>query len=214
MQKPPPVIWNLLILNGLVFLLLNLVVQTKFPESLDYFLLHKSNLLGLHSHQYQPMSDGSVEPFIDMFRPTQIVLHFFSHIGFLHFLFNMLALYSIGTPVEMVMGSRRFLQYYLTCGVLGGMLIAFLDPSPNPVLGASGAVSGVLVAFALYFPQNQLFILPFPFPIRAWKLVVGFAVISLVLMLIGSGGGVSHFGHLAGMAVAAGYFYIGQLRRK
>ena len=200
-----------MILNGLVYLLLNLVIIPKTPELLDNFVLHKLAWFSPAKGQPMPLQSGEVVAVGDAFKPLQLVTHFFAHIGFLHILFNMLALFSIGTPVELVMGSRRFLQYYLICGVLGGLLIATLDPSPNPVLGASGAVAGTAVAFALFFPQNELLIFPIPFPIKAWKLVLGYGVFSFVMVVINPvAGGISHFAHLSGMLVAVGYFFVTQ----
>ncbi|MEO0471837.1 MAG: rhomboid family intramembrane serine protease, partial [Bacteroidota bacterium] len=142
------------------------------------------------------------------FHPAQIVTSFFAHIEIFHFLFNMLALASLGPMLEMVLGVKRFLRLYLFCGVFAGILLAFIDPSDASVLGASTAVSGVFAAFALMYPDRQisLFILP---PIEARKLLIGAAAISGVLMLVdlngGDGGGISHFGHLAGMLGALVY---------
>ena len=145
------------------------------------------------------------------FLPVQIVTHFFNHGGIFHIAINMFVLYNLGSPVESTFGSKRFLAFYLFCGVVGGVLTAFLDPSPIPVVGASGAISGVAVAFAMLNPKMKMVFLLIPFPIDAWKLILGFFVVSLGLVIYdyirpydGSVGGISHFGHLSGM-VARSY---------
>ena len=106
-----------------------------------------------------------------------------------------------------------FLQFYLFCGLFGGLLIAFLDPTSNPVLGASGAISGVALAFAIYFPRQTLllfFVIPMKARTLAWVLGGGSAVLVVMQALgidIGGLGTVSHFGHLAGMISALIFFY-------
>ncbi len=198
-RRPPPVILNLLILNGLVFLVYMLFQQSA-PVLNVWLLLGKSTLI----------LDRA--PYVIDFMPVQLVTHFFNHGGILHIAINMFVLYNLGSPVEQTMGSQRFLKYYLFCGLLGGALTAFLDPSPVPVVGASGAISGVAVAFAMMFPKTKMVFLLLPFPIDAWKLITGFFVVSLGLVIYNytdpgskSVGGVSHFGHLAGMIAALIY---------
>ncbi len=151
----------------------------------------------------------------DRFKPLQIITHFFSHsiTSIFHIFMNMFVLASFGPILEVVMGAKRFLRFYLFCGVIGGLLIALLDPSLSPVVGASGAIFGVMVAFAMYFPKEKLNIMFIPIGIEARKLVAGFGVISLVFVVlqylnIDAGGPISHFGHLAGMIAAILYFYI------
>jgi membrane associated rhomboid family serine protease len=142
---------------------------------------------------------------------VQIVTHFFSHTEIFHIVFNMMALISLGSGVEYVLGSKRFLEFYLFCGVLGGILITLFDPSPSPVLGASGAIFGVIVAFAVFFPREGLSIFFLP-PIEARWVAIGIGVVSLGLVITGMGGSISHFGHLAGMIAALVYFGFFKLR--
>jgi len=102
----------------------------------------------------------------------------------------------------------RFLRFYLVTGLLTGVFLAYLDPSPAPVLGASTAISGLLSAFATYFPKGHLLIFPIPIPLQARWLALGFGVISLALFLLDpeAGGGISHLGHLLGLGI--GYLYL------
>lgn len=143
----------------------------------------------------------------------QVVTYFFTHRSFWHLLANMVALWSLGSAVEPVMGRGEFLRMYLFVGIGAGVILAFLDPSPAPVLGASTSVSGVLMAFAYFFPRSQLLIFPVPIPITARWLVIGFATVSLVLFLWEPVmGGISHFGHLAGLGL--GWVYLRWIWRR
>lgn len=194
-----PVVLNLLILNGLVFVAWQLLGQSSNTFMLEYFLLWKSDLVFARSHFF----DGFT------FQPVQIVTTFFSHIEIFHILFNMLALVSFGTALESTIGSKRFLIEYLVFGIGAGILIAFLDPSDGPVLGASTAISGLLVSFAMRFPDARLMFFPIPIPLKAIYYVGILAAISGLLIILqfaqpGSkiGGNISHFGHFAGMLVA------------
>ena len=126
----------------------------------------------------------------------------------------MFTLLMIGPAIEMAMGSKRFLQFYLFCGIVAGILVAFLDPSPNPVLGASGAILGLIVAFAVYYPQAELllfFVLPMKSTTIAWVAGIGSAAL-FILDTVGADmanwGNISHFGHLAGMVAALLFFYL------
>ena len=212
MPRVTPAVLNLLLINGLMFLAIWLLQPSE-----TVYLLHKTNLLGQHPmveieglQRYlvsTPDGPRYLPSGPDDFRPLQLVTHFFAHESILHFLFNMFALFSVGTAVELAMGSRRFIEFYLFCGLLGGVAIAVLDPSPNPVLGASGAISGVLVGMALYYPRSEMIIFPIPIPIQARWLVAGGFVFSLVMVAVNAPGNVSHFGHLAGMVAALLYFF-------
>ena len=199
-----PVVLNLMIINGLVFLAWQLLPVEMMAE---YFLLHK--VPGI------PWRIGATG---DYFLPIQIVTSFFSHAGLMHFIFNMYALFLFGTAIETTIGSRRFLVQYLIFGLVSGLLICFLDPTPNPVLGASGAISGLLVVYAFHYPNTKLGILFLPFQFRAVHFVMGLAGISLVFVVMSffensSGAGISHFGHLMGMVVAFVYLNIPKLRK-
>ena len=128
----------------------------------------------------------------------------------LHLIFNMFVLWMFGGEVERSMGTREFVKYYLICGVGAGLLhvIMFFNSS-TPVVGASGAIYGVMVAFAVLFPDRVITLLLFlflPMQIRAKYLVMIFAAISLFYGVFRIDGGVAHFAHLGGMA--AGFIYL------
>jgi rhomboid-like protein len=202
MMRLTPIVRNLVTINAAIFLIWFLAEQIGMPDQefmIEYFMLFKSDYI-ITFRQWP-----------EYFHPVQILTHFFSHRSFFHILFNMLALASLGPVVEMVVGSKRFLRFYLFTGLVGGLMIAFLDPSDNPVLGASGAISGVLAAFAYMNPRAGLSFFFFLPPIQAKYIAIGIAVLSFILVLVeaqgGNTGSISHFGHLAGMIAAVIYFY-------
>jgi membrane associated rhomboid family serine protease len=132
---------------------------------------------------------------------------------FAHIFFNMYLLVMFGLPVEGEMGSRRFLFFYLLCGTGAGLFIFVISLITGGIeyqaqtLGASGAVFGVLVAFAVYFPEAEL-LLFFVLPVKAKYLVPLYGVFELVMELTGGQANVSHLGHLGGIAFALLYFFI------
>jgi len=147
------------------------------------------------------------DPLLALARPWTFLTYLFLHAGVLHLAFNMLALFVFGPPVEERMGARSFLIYYLLCG-LGGAALSYalmlIVPVP-PMVGASGAIYGVMLAFAWAWPDQGILVFPFPEPIPA-KWLVTFAVgISLVLALFSPHDGIAHLAHLGGMAAGAVY---------
>jgi len=147
-------------------------------------------------------------PLFALSRPWTFVTYMFLHSGLLHLAFNLLALFMFGPPVEERMGGRRFISYYFLCG-LGGAALSFALMQLKPVgliMGASAAVYGVLLAFAWYWPDQPIYVFPFPAPIRA-KWLVTFAVgISFLLALLTISDGVAYLAHLGGFA--AGFVYL------
>ncbi|MEM8901600.1 MAG: rhomboid family intramembrane serine protease, partial [Bacteroidota bacterium] len=148
------------------------------------------------------------------FQPIQLITWAFNHGDFWHILFNMFIFFLIGPAVEHILGTERFLKFYFFCAIFGGLLIALLDPSTIPVLGASGAIYGVMVAFALFFPREKFYFY-FLIPVEARWFVTGIGVFSLIMVIrdvlgLGGGGTISHFGHLAGMVAAFIFFYLGK----
>ena len=129
-----------------------------------------------------------------------------------HLIFNMFALWMFGGSLEAVWGSRRFLRFYLQCGIGAGLIILLwnaLVGHPWPTLGASGAIYGLLLAFGLTWPDRTIVLLFPPIPIKAiWFIPFLF----LMSVLFGGGGNVSHVGHLGGVIVA-GWIMRGELGR-
>ncbi|HEV8398902.1 MAG TPA: rhomboid family intramembrane serine protease [Gemmatimonadales bacterium] len=141
--------------------------------------------------------------------PWTFVTYMFLHGGALHLAFNLLALFMFGGPVEDRFGSRAFIWFYLLCGMSGALLSLLLVQGfaiRVPIVGASGAIYGVLVAFAWHWPDAPIYMFPLPVPIPAkWLVTFAFAV-SLVLALLSGSGGVAHLAHLGGMV--AGFLYL------
>jgi membrane associated rhomboid family serine protease len=154
-------------------------------------------------------AEGAVKNFL----VYQVFTYMFLHGGFTHLLFNMLTLWFFGTQLERDWGTRRFLKYYFYCGMAAGVcvLIANLLTRDVPTIGASGAIFGVLVAFAVLYP-NQTVLMNFLFPIKAKYMVMIYAAIELLLTIRPGQSGVSTVAHLGGMAF--GYVYLkGRLPR-
>ncbi len=133
----------------------------------------------------------------------QPLTYMWLHAGFFHLAINMFVLWMFGGTLESTWGSRRFLRFYLTCGVGAGFVILFWNSLTSNALvntlGASGAIYGVLAAFGLLWPDRTIILFPIPIPIRAiWLLPILF-VMQLVL---GGSQNVSHAGHLGGALVA------------
>jgi hypothetical protein len=130
----------------------------------------------------------------------------FLHGGFFHLLFNMFVLWMFGSEIEGMWGSREFMRFYFFTGVGAGVLTVLTDwGSTVPTIGASGAIYGLLVAFAMLFP-NRLIYLYFLFPIKAKHLVILFAIVELFASQRYSESGIANFAHLGGMLF--GYVYI------
>jgi membrane associated rhomboid family serine protease len=131
--------------------------------------------------------------------------YLFLHAGLWHLFMNMLQLYFFGPEVERLLGTRQFLRFFFVCGVVGALanFVPHALGRPDvPVLGASGAILGVLVAFAVNDPDRHLFLLPLPFPITARAMVL----VLVLLNLMQTGGPVSVTTHLGGMF--AGFAYM------
>ena len=181
MQKTTPVVLNLIIINAIFFL-----AQMVLDKTMNF-----TNSIALWSFQ---------SPF---FRPYQLVTHMFAHGGIFHILFNMYALWMFGTVLERVWGPKRFLIFYLICGLAAAVAQMFsMNAFDPPAIGASGAVMGLLAAFAYLFPNTQFYILPFPFPIKAKYMVAIYAAIDLFGGLHpGAADNIAHFAHLGGMVM-------------
>jgi membrane associated rhomboid family serine protease len=144
----------------------------------------------------------------------QPVTYMFLHGGIFHILFNMLALWMFGVELERMWGSRFFLKYYFVAGLGAAVTTLVLSFTPfafadqlyySLTIGASGAVYGVLLAYARYFPHRPI-LLYFIFPIPAKYFVMIIGAISLLSAMSGPGGGIAHATHLGGLV--AGYLYL------
>ena len=136
--------------------------------------------------------------------PWTLVTYMFLHGGATHLLFNMISLFFFGPRVEMRLGSRHFLGLYLASGIVGGILSIIFTPRVAGVIGASGAVFGVTLAFARYWPRDQIYIWGV-FPVEARWLVIIMTALSLFGARTG-GDGIAHFAHLGGFL--GGYLYL------
>lgn len=208
MFRIPTITKNLLIINGLAFLA-SIVLEMRG--------IRLNDIGGLH---FFLASD---------FHLYQLVTYLFLHANFMHILSNMFGLWMFGYVIENVWGPRKFLFYYISCGIGAGLLqelaqfgsfyytIASQDPAADfstvlqygaqyaqvlnswTTIGASGAVYAVILAFGMTFPNERLFIIPFPFPIKAKWFVLGYVAIEFFSALSSSGDGVAHTAHLGGM---------------
>ena len=160
------------------------------------------------------------------FQIYQFFTYMFLHGGFTHIFFNMFALWMFGSVIERVWGPKKFIFYYIACGIGAGItqeLVQYATYTIESIsayqyvnaggvqmttdayinlwttIGASGAVYGILLAFGMIFPNERLFIIPFPFPIKAKWLIVGYIAIELFSAMTGPGDGVAHMAHLGGM---------------
>jgi membrane associated rhomboid family serine protease len=132
-------------------------------------------------------------------QPWTILTYMFVHGDFFHVLFNMLVLFFFGPPLEERWGSQEFLKFYILCGVGGALLsLLFWD---QRIIGASAAVYGVMVAFAMYWPDNPVYIWGI-FPVKAKWLVAFMIGLSVFFALTGGAPGVAHLAHLGGCAAA------------
>jgi len=148
------------------------------------------------------------------FQPWQLVTYAFLHGGFTHIFFNMLALYMFGGEIERLFGSRFFLWFYFASVISAAithLVITGLMGSPAvPMVGASGGIYGLLLAYGIYFPYRRIMLLFPPIPMQARTFVIVFAVIELGLGVTQTAAGVAHFAHLGGML---GGFLMIQYRR-
>jgi membrane associated rhomboid family serine protease len=149
-------------------------------------------------------------------QPWTFVTYMFVHGGLLHLLANMLMLYVFGTAVESRMGSRHFLLYYLFCGVgaaVFSLLLAGFMPV-GPFVGASGAILGVAVAFAMFWPDAELIVFPIPVPIKARTLVIGLVALDVIGSRLWPGDGIAHIAHVGGALFGYLFFRVQSLSRR
>ncbi len=228
----PPVTKNLLFINVIMWLATMVLGSRNIVDLTQY--------LGLH---FWLGTD---------FNPVQLFTYMFMHDssslsgGITHLFFNMFSLWMFGVTLERVLGPKRFLFYYLSCGIGAGLvqelswqfawqteLAAVAQMQGVPVeqvpavvqawisdgsvnqfynmlitVGASGAVFGVLLAFGMIFPNLPMYIIPFPFPIKAKWMVIGYGLVELAFGVTGAVSSVAHFAHLGGMLVGFVIIYV------
>ena len=221
-NQMPPVTKNLIIVNVIIFLAMAL-----FPEEIGSTMNRHG---GLH---YYLSPD---------FIPTQFLSYQFIHADFMHLFFNMFALFMFGMVIECIMGPKRFITYYLICGIGAGLVqlgvnaieyVQLAQQLPSEVvqkvihegaaviaqgynysdptlgnlnalinastIGASGAVFGILLAYGLFFPNREMYIMFIPYPVKAKWVVIGYAAIELLQGMGHANTGIAHFAHLGGM---------------
>ncbi|WP_296108313.1 rhomboid family intramembrane serine protease [uncultured Alistipes sp.] len=179
--QTPPVVLNLIIINVLVYMATALLPLGKW-------------IFGFGSLFWV----GN-----PLFHTYQFVTYMFLHANFEHIFFNMFALWMFGRTLEYELGSRRFLVYYMVCGI-GAALIQMLAAWASgeyyiQLVGASGAVMGLLLAFGVMHPNAMIVLLIPPIPMKAKWFVIIYGVIELFLGWTGYGGNVAHFAHVGGM---------------
>ena len=181
----PPVVKNLLIINGLVWL-----AQIVFGRQ-GFFLEEYGALFSVQS---------------GMFKVWQLITYMFMHqaleanggIVFAHIIFNMLALWMFGSSLEEFWGSKRFLTFYMLCGIIAGIAQLIMQ-NGGYAIGASGAIMGVSAAFAYLFPNRELFVMLIPIPVKAKYVIPAYVAYDLFSGINNTAGdNVAHWAHLGG----------------
>jgi membrane associated rhomboid family serine protease len=150
------------------------------------------------------------------FMPWQLVTYSFLHGGIAHIFFNMFGLYMFGSEIERLFGSRFYLLYYFASVVVAALthltITYLMGAPPAPMVGASGGIYGLLLAFGWYFPHRRVVLLFPPIPMPARIFVIVFGVLELFFGVTGTAAGVAHFAHLGGML--GGWLMIEARRRR
>jgi len=226
--NPPgysPATKGLIILNVAIFVLLTLPLSTAAPELSDPWLIEYLKSIGINNNsQLRQVWDhlSAYQGFVYQYgyRPAEpslltLFTSMFLHGGLLHLGGNMLFLWIFGDNVEYRLGSVRFLLAYLGCGILATLFFSLFAPGSNvPLVGASGAISGILGAYFIWFPYNRVKTFVFLFPILMdWiylpaRLVLGFYILVdniLPFLFASSGaGGIAHGAHIGGFIGGVG----------
>jgi membrane associated rhomboid family serine protease len=196
MIRLTPVVKNIIIINVIMFVAQQIGPKGDFgycvgAPGLSYF--NETVITGMLS-MWNVMSD--------CFRPYQLFTYMFLHADFFHILFNMLMLSFMGPILETFWGSKKFTIFYMVTGIGAAVFsigISYFTPFGyfTSMLGASGAVYGVLMAYGMVFPDMEVRLMFFPIPIKAKYLVVILFTVSVL-----SGGNIAHFAHLGGIIFA------------
>ncbi|MCB1178550.1 MAG: rhomboid family intramembrane serine protease, partial [Leptospiraceae bacterium] len=172
---------NLLIWNGIAFIFINILLFILAGEK---GVFHAFQFLGLSRPAFL---EGAL---------WQPVTSMFIHGGFAHLLMNMLGLWSIGSLLERNLGGKNFLKLYLFSGLIGATFVILFQNSAMPTVGASGAITGLLGALAILYPETTLLL--FIFPVKARTAAILLGVVSFIFAFDPSGQ-ISHLGHLGGL---------------
>lgn len=184
----PPVTRALILANVAIFCA-QLLLGNRFVAAFALWPLGSASVLG-------PESGAG-------FNLWQLVTYAFLHGNTLHLFFNMFALYMFGGAIERVFGGRRYLIYYVVCVVAAAvtqLAVAAFAGGLYPTVGASGGVFGLLLAYAIYFPNNRVMLIFPPIPMPARLFVILYAALELFLGVTNTQAGVAHFAHLGGLA--------------
>ena len=184
----PKVVKNLLIINGLFFLAtIVLSPDIDLYESLALYHWDRNE-----------------------FRIWQPITYMFMHGDFMHILFNMWGVWMFGTQLENLWGSKRFLKFYILTGLGAGILQIILFPGTS-LVGASGALFGLLLGFGMMFPNAKLMLIFLPIPIKAKYFVIIYGCFELYYLFT-STGNIAHLAHIGGMIF--GFFIIKYWQRE
>ncbi|MFT5884545.1 MAG: membrane associated rhomboid family serine protease [Arcticibacterium sp.] len=194
-----PIVKQLLIANVAIFIISNLA-QQFFYSNFAFF---------------NPLLPNNEQLFNPNFKPWQVVTYMFMHGGLGHLFSNMFGLFIFGSALESFMGSKKFLIYYIITGIGAAVLNSVLNTyemsqlladselywrqAVTPMVGASGAIFGILVAFGVLFPNTELMLLFFPVPIKAKYFVILYGLYELYAGTAGLQAGIAHFAHIGGL---------------
>ncbi|MFN3915580.1 MAG: rhomboid family intramembrane serine protease [Aquabacterium sp.] len=137
-----------------------------------------------------------------LFLPWQVVSYGFLHGSFMHLFFNMFGIYMFGSELERIWGAKRYMQFFgasVLAAAMAQLVISMMTGSPNPTVGASGGLFGLLLAFGMMFPNRTIMPLFPPIPMKAKVFVAVYGGIELFFGVTGTQSGVAHFAHLGGM---------------
>lgn len=210
-----PVVKNLLIVNIAIFFISTLLSQNYVLGTYAFF------------NPFLPGSENLINPNFKIWQPLS---YMFLHGGFHHLLSNMFGLFIFGSSLEYYMGPKKFLQYYIITGV-GAALIntginyyemsnlmvdseLYMDMARTPMVGASGAIFGILVAYGYLFPNVEMMLLFFPFPIKAKYFVTLYGLYELFQGASGVQSGIAHFAHVGGLITGFILLYFFNFKRQ
>jgi len=204
----PPIIKLLLVSNIAFYIIFNLLLSSFQVGSISFDLI-VTKYFALNP--LIPVLFRDQGQLIQLsFYPWQLITYMFLHGGFFHLLLNMFALWMFGVELENSWGQKKFLMYYMICGVGAGLcniLIAPLFGPVGPTVGASGAIYGILVAFGYLFPNRNIYIYGL-IPVKAKYLVIMYMLLALFSASGGANDGVAHFAHLGGGLIGLIYLLL------